>query len=345
VEIRNNSELLEEKWRKKIWIGLGLFIFSFFSVEFLGRYCFGYVPDISNSDFHIWSAQRQRVDEPNSRKKVVLIGASAIVRGFNDEVFKQEFPDYEYIQLGIVGSYPGATLSDILSIQDFNGIIICDINEFLPFWEDGQGDWVNFYHESWNFSEKINWAIRKHFILNFVTFSPVVNPVNQLYEFLRTGQMGLQSFESIKLDRTRLADFRRPALKRLIEPRKRRFMQLAELGKGLTEQLDPLWIENAMHYEKEIEHLQNRGGKFVYLRLPLNHPEGDDASLYRFKKHRWDKFSAMSKATFVHTLEFPELARFKTVDTVHLDISDTPAFTRALLNILRNKNILSDHNA
>jgi hypothetical protein len=53
----------------------------------------------------------------------------------------------------------------------------------------------------------------------------------------------------------------------------------------------------------------------------------------------WDQLAARTHAMAIHFKDYPTLASFPCPDTSHLDKRDAPAFTRGLLEILRQRGV------
>jgi hypothetical protein len=79
---------------------------------------------------------------------------------------------------------------------------------------------------------------------------------------------------------------------------------------------------------------QTRGGNIVFLRAPSSGDRWALEERYHSKRDAWDRFAAMTSAVCVHFQDVPEMRSFYCPDESHLDMHDSPRFTRALVNEL-----------
>jgi hypothetical protein len=55
----------------------------------------------------------------------------------------------------------------------------------------------------------------------------------------------------------------------------------------------------------------------------------------------WDRLAKTTRATTIHFKDYPSLSDFECPDTSHIDSKDGPRFTKALIDILVEKGIVS----
>jgi len=86
--------------------------------------------------------------------------------------------------------------------------------------------------------------------------------------------------------------------------------------------------------------IEGRGGRVVIFHDLVT---GEYGRVYREAYPRatyWDRAASRSSAIFIHADDEPEIARLVCPDGSHLNRSDMPAFTRALLAALRRRGAL-----
>jgi hypothetical protein len=55
----------------------------------------------------------------------------------------------------------------------------------------------------------------------------------------------------------------------------------------------------------------------------------------------WDRLAARTHAQTIHFKEHPALATLECPDTSHIDSKDGPQFTRGVIDILRERGVIS----
>jgi hypothetical protein len=137
-------------------------------------------------------------------------------------------------------------------------------------------------------------------------------------------------------DRTRYANF---SLTDLEDKRTRR---LARIETWENEKPDAKqWLQDALGLEPAVAAIQARGGKVVYVRMPTCDALWDADERMFPKAQFWDQLAARTHAIAIHFKDDPTLASFDCPDTSHLDMRDAPAFTRALLQVLRDRGVFN----
>ena len=92
------------------------------------------------------------------------------------------------------------------------------------------------------------------------------------------------------------------------------------------------FAETARHIAK----IQSRGGKVVFLRLPVNGPLVDQEEKLAPKVATWDRLLKESNVPAIHFQEHAELSAFRCPEWSHLSAPDSVEFTRRLVPYLQN---------
>ena len=140
-----------------------------------------------------------------------------------------------------------------------------------------------------------------------------------------------------RTDRSRLANYD------LVDVDALRRTRIEALKKAMTR--GPLnaevWMKDVAKVEPYVTRIQSRGGRVVYVRFPTEGEHWEVDQQFTPKSEFWDQMAAFTSAETIHFKDFPTLSHFRLPDSSHLDETDVPAFTSALLDILEGKGILS----
>jgi len=76
------------------------------------------------------------------------------------------------------------------------------------------------------------------------------------------------------------------------------------------------------------------------VRMPVSDPLYELQQLYFHRSRFWDPWAQSSSAAFVHFRDLPALRHLDYPDLVHIDGSDAPRVTRALLDAMQQAGVL-----
>jgi hypothetical protein len=315
-------------WLRTWLLAIGIVVVFLAVVELVGRGC-GVVPSVSD-DVHLWCLTRASVreDDPN---EVVMIGASRIQLAVNTAVFAESFGRAP-VQLAVNGSSCLPVLEH-LSRSRFCGIVICDVSVNIFFggmdWHEGTAmEYVRAY-ESRTAVELIEARLRVFSQEHRVFGLPELGPRAIVGSLLR-GKPPQASFVTRLPDRSVLADYSKidvAAAARYREQVTREGFHGADESR-VDQDLRVL--------ETIIERIRSRGGRVVFLMMPVS---GTIRQIEneRFPRSRcWDLLVARTHAICIHYADYAQL-QFNCPEGSHLDYRDGPAFTRALVDILKLK--------
>lgn len=300
----------------------------------------GHRPTIVD-DHALWASQRDRVYTRDGQKAVVLIGDCRIQLGLVPQVLRDSLPGHRIVQLAIQETSPIATLRDLAADERFDGIVICGLDARLlcrDMW-DTQQHYVDYYHRTYHWSEKVNRRLSTLAQKTLVSLHPRLR-LNELAILLARGEsLPSPYYLETQADRSRLADYSRVDLKshRKWAFDRTRWLSTNKELPGVEE-----WLHDAMEVEKYVETIQARGGRVVFVQLPTTgQPYRYDEMILPKKKY-WDALAARTSALCVHFKDVPQLAGFDCPDTVHLDRVDAPRFTRELGKTLMERDLLGE---
>ena len=100
------------------------------------------------------------------------------------------------------------------------------------------------------------------------------------------------------------------------------------------------WLSKAGETELFVRKIQGRGGRVVFLHMPISGRLLERDRLCAPKKYYWDQFARQSSAICIHFEDVESLRHFECPDDSHLDQRDDPRFTNALLDELVRRNVL-----
>jgi len=317
------------------WLVTGiLFAGSVIGLE-LGVRAHGYKPSV-NEDSYSWALERRRVAD-RSPKTVALLGASRILLAFSPSTFREALPHYKYVQLAIQSTAPVGSLRDLAFDPDFRGIAIVDITEpqFWPSNWNVQDDVIATYHRGWRSSGQLAERWLTTFVQSKVAVL-AVDGIRVLGALVDDGAWPPPPYTTTAADRTKFADYD------LVDADRKRRIRIQRMEGWNKTMADPeQWLIHALGQELYALMIQARGGKVVYLRMPTCDERWANDEAKMPKAQFWDRLAQVSRATLIHFKDYPGLANFECPDTSHIDSKDGPAFTRALIDTLVERGVIT----
>lgn len=292
----------------------------------------GYVPGVIDSKL-LWAEQRDRVYTRGSRTPFVILGASRIEFGIDMDALKDALPRYRPVMLAINGHYPLAALRDLAEDENFNGLVLCDIDArgFSAVYRDMQQPYVDYYHQRWTPS----WSVHRRVLSHWQSTAVIANPdFGLLPNLLRwTGGGGEPWRSNVHFYRNRSgdADFRQ--------------IDTAVLTKAFADgfksgmQKDPAptpehWLVELSDVRRWVEQIKERGGEVIFYDTPTSGKLREYADEAFPKSLYWDQFSALIHAPTLSYTEVPALENTPLADGSHLDFRNKFEYTHALVNVL-----------
>lgn len=295
----------------------------------------GYRPSIKDDEYS-WAWQRGRVSD-GSHHTVAVLGTSRILLAFSGDTFAEALPRWRFVQLAIDGSAPIGPLRDLAADPDFRGIALVDVQERHFYRHDWSvaDPYIETYHRRYRavgamLERRLATAVQSRVALL------TTRGVHTFAKLFRSGTWPRPPYTVTHADRTQYADFS------LADVARYRNARLQRIEGWNHSTADPeSWLADALAVEPAVTAIQARGGNVVYVRMPTCDERWDFDEQTTPKALFWDRLAARTRAITIHFKDYPELARFECPDTSHLDSKDGPAFTRALLEILRARGVFA----
>lgn len=291
----------------------------------------GFVPSVKDDEY-AWSLARARAAN-DSPRTVAVLGASRMLLAFSASAFRTALPGWEYVQLAKQGSQPLATLRDLAFDPAFRGIALIDVNEtsFDASNWDSQAPLVATYHRGWRTFGQLTERRLETAVQSRVALL-AGDGLRTIGTLLEEGRWPDPFYTTMFADRTRYADYN------MTDRERRKLVQIARLEGSGGAVADPVsWLASALSHDVYVLMIQARGGNVAYVRLPTCGERWriDEATFP--KAHFWDQLARTTHAHTIHFKDYNALAGFECPDTSHLDSKDGPAFTRAVIDVLRDR--------
>jgi hypothetical protein len=288
-------------------------------------------------DPELWTVVRARANA--GPRVLALCGASRIQLGFSAEEARALDPGLKIVQLAIDGTNAVASFRDLADDPDFVGTALFSVlpRSFAPaVWED-QTPWVRRREAGFSFDAAWNRALRSELQERWAFLAPEADLRTAFSRLVARG--GLPDQQTVMAaDRTRSADYARYDPEHLTAGRLRRdrpSLVGSPQGAGYD-----VWLAAVDAVDVMTRKILARGGRVVLFhdRMAREYKRIHDEAYPRTRF--WDEIVRRSSAVCLHADDLPEIARLDCPDGSHIDGRDKPAFTRALLQALREKNAL-----
>ena len=287
----------------------------------------GFRPSVRD-DQALWAAARRQLREGDPHS-VVVLGSSRIQLGIDLDELARATGWRRPLQLAIAMGPTVPMLRHVARDTDFSGIAIAEVNPRL-FFEDPRSldfrvaSYLRAYrHFTWSdaFEQRLRARVQEALVLRLPDLSPP-----QLQRALSSGRWPRPSHIAVLRDRSRHADF---SLLPDLDARTHRTKQLRQ--QSMSRFLSPERLEKWLHHvETLVKILRDRGGDVVFLNMPTSGFIRENERETVPRATYWDALAASTTALAIHFEDHPELAGFRAPDGGHLDMRDTPLFSRAL---------------
>ncbi|MCB0323129.1 MAG: hypothetical protein KDD69_06125 [Bdellovibrionales bacterium] len=342
-----SNSSLQEAWAKVWWRAVILVVACLLLLEWSLR-VHGYRPTVTD-DFDLWALQRERIDSLDSTS-IALLGSSRISIDVSLETVTELLPDYAVVQLGVIGRGDSlATLADIAENTDFKGVVLVSVVERevleqqeLTEGSASQSPWTHHFDNHWGINRKINRVVKNVLQENLAILHPYdSNPIFQVLSFLGTGEKLPVGFFTFGSDRQVTVDYTMESGRQNAEMRLAELKTTKERDDLLTPEvkaeLNSAYITRVLRAEPFVQTIQERGGRVVYVRLPVDNPYADENEWY---KTTWTLLRSSTRAKTLHFLDFSNEVPFTTPDGSHLQSTESPRFTKLLVQELKTLGVL-----
>jgi len=291
----------------------------------------GFVPSVKDDEFSWALARRQASND--SPRTVAVLGASRILLAFSPQAFRAALPDWQYVQLAKQGSHPIAALRDLALDPAFRGVALVDASEGsfdVSNWHS-QDAVVATYHRGWRSIGQLAERRLETFVQSRVALL-AGDGLRTIGSLVRHGTWPTPFYTTTFADRTKFANYN------MTDVERRRLVQLARL-EGYTAEIGDAegWLASALAQEVFVALIQARGGQVVYVRMPTCGTRWQVDETKWPKALFWDRLAHSTRAMTIHFKDYPALSGFTCPDTSHIDSKDGPQFTRAVIEILRQR--------
>ena len=289
-------------------------------------------------DRDLWAQFRHRVSHQDMDRTLTVIGASRIQLAWSPASFAELKPGWRSTSLAINGHYPGAVLFDLAADERFTGrlLVVVDARGLSHWYQDMAEPYVRHYRRDYGPQRKLERRLLNRAQMRLVFAGADFNLVRRLAGAI-DGHPPYRPYITFLPDRTIAADFDKADVDALREG----------FARGLAEDYETRpapppeqWLASLDRILAAIDTIQARGGQVVFLRMPTadRHWELDEQNYPRTEY--WDRFAAITTAHTVHFQDWPALSELETPDTSHIDQTDRPRFTAAMIDILRELDVL-----
>ncbi|QDU71622.1 hypothetical protein [Mucisphaera calidilacus] len=308
-----------------------VFVLLLGAYELTARLC-GFTPGINDSMAN-WSAHRDRVaDKPGA---IAFVGTSRMTAAIDVPLVRERYPDRAVAQLAIDATQPASVLRDLAEDPAFTGVIICSVSP-AAFKEEtlwSQEPWVVYYEHRWSISEMISYRVGYELDRCLATRQPSWSFISMISTLAKTRTLPTPSHRFITEDRSRCLDFSKVDQDKLRE---------TIAGRRDTLEITPpeQWLANAALMEPGIEQLMERGGRVVYVRLPVAHePYEYDREVYPRAQY-WDALAEATSATMIHFEDVAGMNQIPVPDGSHIDMRSQAELTRLLMDEVERLGVL-----
>jgi hypothetical protein len=294
-----------------------------------------------SDDAGLWCEQRRRL-EGAGRCAVAVLGTSRMMSDFDQETFRRRLPHCRAVQIAGPGEGPVRILRDLAEDAQFSGAVICEAGPLVlrrAHWRD-LDDYVAKHRTDFFLNDRLNRRIATWFQSRFVLASPHVSLKKTAEWLIRRGCFPRQPRVRLLADRSAVYDHSRTT-----EAEARRWQEdgrretLAQAG-GADDLRAESWLEDMKEVDALAARIRARGGKVVFVRLPVSHGRLAAEEQLFPREMYWDPFASMTCAVAVNFLDLPGGRDFLCPDSSHLDRADAAAFTGALVDELLKRGVL-----
>lgn len=311
----------------------------------------GYGPSLNDSS-DLWAEQRSRV-RPDS---VVIIGTSRALFDLDLDVMEQGLASRP-IQLAIAGSSPYPVLADLANDQSFRGTVILDI--VSPMYLAPGGPPVELSQKAlkryreWNYAQRWSHSLGKLLESQVAFLKQEDLTLSQLLKRLpipdranaRVGPKLPPYFYTVDGDRrgrmtADAAIVGSPLNKRVADgwlplftmPPPPSFIPAEKFKQIVGQAIEARFQKTSEH----IAAIHARGGKVVFIRLPVTSPLIEREEQLVPRAFSWDRLVRENGVPAIDFAQYADLKSFDCPEWSHLSAPDSVEFTKRLVPYLRD---------
>lgn len=319
------------RWAATWLVALALAVAGVWRLEHTTR-AGGQRPSVVDDPF-LWSLTRHEVDA--DRRIVAFLGASRMALGYSAPAFAEAAPELRGIQLSISDHLPFAVLADLAADEEFRGVAVFDFIESEvsdPLHMDG-AHYVARAHTLW----RAPGALANRYLASHAQSHLAVLAVGGqriITAALRKGSWPTPAWVAIDRERASHGDYSLATPAALRSRSERRAAALPDAPPA-----DAWLAALANHLEPMVRRIRARGGDVVVVHMPISGLLAEKIDQRYPRRQYWDAFAAQSSAHAIHFRDIPAMAKLACPDDMHLDQRDQAAFTRALVDAMRERGV------
>ncbi|HWO18167.1 MAG TPA: hypothetical protein VNO30_05305 [Kofleriaceae bacterium] len=320
------------RWGATWLVALALAVAGTWRLELLTR-AGGQRPSVVD-DPYLWSLVRRDVDE--DPRIVAFLGASRMALGYSAQAFAEAAPKLRGVQLSISDYLPFEVFEDLADDASFRGVVVLDFMESEvadPLGTDGE-NYVARARALW----RAPGALANRYLASHAQAHLAVLAVGG--RRIVTTLAGSRRWPAalwVAIDRERGShgDY---SLAPPAALRSRSERRAAALRPPLSPEGWLAVLERQL--EPQIQRIRARGGEVVVVHMPISGLLATKIDELYPRRLYWDAFAARTSARVIHFRDVPALAQLACPDDMHLDQRDQAAFTRVLVDVLRERGVL-----
>jgi len=307
----------------------------------------GYRPTL-NDTADLWAETRARVKSDS----IVLLGTSRMLFDMDLDVLESGLGQRP-VQLALVGSSPYPILADLAADEGFRGTVLLDLVPAMYLAPTGSppvaaSEKALHRYRTWNYAQKwshqLGLRLEDHVaflrqedltLAKLLERVPVPNRAHAM-----VGPKFPDYFYSLDRDRRarmvpEAAIVGSPLQQRIVNtwlplftpPPPPSFIPLEKFQQMMGADFEARFARTKEH----VARIQARGGKVVFLRLPVTGPLAEREEQLAPCAATWDRLVRENGVPAIHFAEHPELNAFECPEWSHLSAKDSVAFTRLLV--------------
>lgn len=292
----------------------------------------GLYPSVIDSP-QLWSAARDRV-RPDS---TVFLGFSRSVYGIDLESWRNKRPNDHLVMLSLNGHYPVATLQSLARDESFRGVAIVDLDSYglLAVHHDMQQPWLDYHRTLWNWNWRGHRTLLTAWQANAVLANPDIAIAKVLKRAWQDSNYQLPYTESFA-DRSGFMRYDKVDTAALaahfdagVEPKIARFPAPSAAD----------FLRQAQPAADAARRIQARGGRVVFVVLPVQGRLVEMETRYMPRADYWDAFARLPGVTAIHYEDVPEWRSLVLPDRSHVTREGRQVLTHGLIAELERRGL------
>ncbi len=297
----------------------------------------GYTPIIVDAH-DLWSLQRAKASSSTLRP-LVFLGASRTLYAIDRDTVRARLPQLEPVMLAMDGRYPLATLRDLAADENFRGIVVCDIDAagFAAPSLEMQKPAVDFYRHDFSPSRAVHRLLLNHWQLKAVIARSDFSLLRTTVRWWNGEGEPFRPYQWLDRRRFGSIDYERGDR----DAQKRELVRnLERFGGHLPHIPFAEWWPQVEAANIWVRKIQARGGEVIFYAAPTSGQRRWAEEDWFPRAEYWDKMVASTTAKTLLALDVPTLRDFPLPDDSHVDYRHKPAYTKALLDALIDRELI-----